>query len=222
MRHLTLTVAVIVSLGAGRADPPPKPEEMTERLTKIVPRLAELLKSVKDEASAAAVKPEFDRLAAEMMKLVGEGQRLPEEQQNAVKDLMAERLKQPMEEMQREVKRLEAMPAVYQALMKGNPLQKKSDTAKKDVARVTARNLTTAAQTYRIKYGDYPTALSDLADGRNGDKPFIERGTLTDPWGRPYQYDPAGPKNGGIRPDVWSLGPPDEKDGVIGNWQREK
>ncbi len=39
---------------------------------------------------------------------------------------------------------------------------------------------------------------------------------LIDPWKKPYQYDPAGPKNKGSKPDLWTATP--EKK-VIGNWK---
>ena len=38
-----------------------------------------------------------------------------------------------------------------------------------------------------------------------------------DPWKKPYQYDPSGPRNNGRRPDIWTVAP----DGLeIGNWPK--
>ena len=38
---------------------------------------------------------------------------------------------------------------------------------------------------------------------------------LLDHWKNPYQYDAAGPKNGGKQPDIWTVTPEGK---VIGNW----
>jgi hypothetical protein len=42
---------------------------------------------------------------------------------------------------------------------------------------------------------------------------------LKDPWGKPYSYDPAGPKNAGLKPDIWSAGGGKV---LIGNWPAPK
>jgi hypothetical protein len=41
---------------------------------------------------------------------------------------------------------------------------------------------------------------------------------LIDPWGKSFQYDPSGPKNQGLAPDIWTEAP----DGsVIANWSKD-
>jgi hypothetical protein len=87
--------------------------------------------------------------------------------------------------------------------------------AQEEHARSQAQSLGTSAQAYQARYGELPQALADLAEG---DQPVVEPRMLLDPWGRPFQYDPTGPRNGGARPDVWSLGPPDQEGALIGNW----
>jgi hypothetical protein len=88
------------------------------------------------------------------------------------------------------------------------------------VAAEGVRGLTAAAQAYEIRFGQLPERLEQLVAPPGGGPPLIERDALTDPWGRPYRYDPAGPQNAGVRPDVWSLGPdPNDPKGVISNWQ---
>jgi hypothetical protein len=78
------------------------------------------------------------------------------------------------------------------------------------------RHLTEACQSYRLTNGDWPTSLDTLAgtepDGRHT---FLYADDLTDPWGHPYQYDPAGPKNDGQQPDIWTRTPQGKE---IGNW----
>jgi hypothetical protein len=84
--------------------------------------------------------------------------------------------------------------------------------------RSRAQGLAAAAQAYAVKHGEWPKDLAVLTEGLDGAEPYVTPAMLCDAWGRPFQYDPDGPKNGGNRPDVWSLGPPSEEGAVIGNW----
>ncbi len=71
--------------------------------------------------------------------------------------------------------------------------------------------LTQACNTYYLRVGAYPATLGALL----GPPTLLDRDEIIDPWGRPYRYDPKGPKNNGIKPDIWTVTP----DGVeIGNW----
>ena len=92
------------------------------------------------------------------------------------------------------------------------------DDAKNSRALLDCKAWASAADTYNIKYGNYPASLEALCQpGQNGETPFMEAKSLYDPWGRPYQYayPPAHNTMSG-RPDIWSLG----KNGnqQIGNW----
>ena len=61
----------------------------------------------------------------------------------------------------------------------------------------------------------FPMALNDLVEGI---PPFLEsKDALLDPWKQPFQYNPEGPKNGGLRPDIWTVTPDKEE---IGNWPK--
>jgi general secretion pathway protein G len=89
---------------------------------------------------------------------------------------------------------------------------------KKDEGRTRLRTLTTACEAYSIKRGRFPKSLEDLPEKDELGGPYV-RGAdfLVDPWGRPYQYDSAGPRNNGLVPDIWTVAP----DGTeIGNWPR--
>ena len=87
------------------------------------------------------------------------------------------------------------------------------------VAAEDLRRLTAAVRVYEVRFGQIPERLDHLLAPPGGGPQLVERDALTDPWGRPYRYDPAGPQNAGVRPDVWSLGPdPNDPKGVIGNW----
>src|SRR5262245_4017551 len=75
-------------------------------------------------------------------------------------------------------------------------------------ARATIRLLTRAAQAYEVRYGERPPSLELVRTPPDGAGPgSVEPVSLLDPWGREYQYDPAGPRNDGRKPDVWSRGP---------------
>jgi YD repeat-containing protein len=77
-------------------------------------------------------------------------------------------------------------------------------------ARIEVKVIERAVQKYCIKRGDYPAQLDVLVgDGE------IAADSLRDPWKHEYQYDPAGRKNKGERPDIWTVSPTRE---VIGNW----
>jgi hypothetical protein len=72
-------------------------------------------------------------------------------------------------------------------------------------AQADIRMLTKAADDYRSKHGQYPERLRDLADGAYlGPE---DSKALNDPWGNEYQYDRNGTRNGGKRPDVWTVSP---------------
>jgi hypothetical protein len=78
------------------------------------------------------------------------------------------------------------------------------------------QQLTEVVDAYKLNNGEYPTSLQALLQQQpRGGQPFLGgRGDLLDPWGKPMQYDPSGPNNGGKRPDIWTNGPK----GKIGNW----
>jgi hypothetical protein len=80
------------------------------------------------------------------------------------------------------------------------------------------RLLAKALETYKRKHNNtYPARLAALAEG---DRVLVPKRDLQDPWGQPYQYDAAGKRNKGTRPDIWSPGHPIEKK-PIGNWMHE-
>jgi type II secretory pathway pseudopilin PulG len=94
------------------------------------------------------------------------------------------------------------------------------DEAKIKLAKTQIRTLTQAAETYRLNNGDWPPNLKVLTEKQpNGGAALLEVKALTDPWKKAYQYDEAGNKNKGLRPDIWTE-TPDKK--IIGNWPEEK
>jgi general secretion pathway protein G len=91
------------------------------------------------------------------------------------------------------------------------------EDAKIGLARSNAINLGKACETFMVKYDRYPESLNELVQPPSGAQPFVEAGLLTDPWNKPYQYDPSGQHNGGLKPDVYTTSPSGE---MIGNWKQ--
>jgi general secretion pathway protein G len=91
--------------------------------------------------------------------------------------------------------------------------------SQRDVARLQVKGpLQTAVGTYYTRNNRWPQSLDELLQtDAKGRPPILEdKDALTDPWQGRYQYDPAGPRNNGRRPDIWAVDP---KDGAqIGNW----
>jgi len=92
------------------------------------------------------------------------------------------------------------------------------DDAKKDAAWVKATQLATVLSAYHTSKGDYPASLDVLLQPGDGGKPYLMPEQLVDPWGKTFQFDPAGPNNNGLRPDVWTQSPDGQ---TIGNWTKK-
>jgi hypothetical protein len=98
--------------------------------------------------------------------------------------------------------------------------KKEREKLREKVARQQVKLLTQAAAIYELNSGRRPKKLSDLAKVQpGGGKAIIKASALKDPWGKPFQYDPKGPKNGGDKVDVWTVTPGGK---TIGNWQAKK
>lgn len=90
--------------------------------------------------------------------------------------------------------------------------------SQKDIARAQVKgDLTKAVKTYWLKNNQqWPPSLEAML-ARENHGPFLEDiQAIMDPWGKKYMYDPTGGRNGGTRPDIWTLAPDGEE---IGNWQ---
>lgn len=89
------------------------------------------------------------------------------------------------------------------------------DQAKDDRAKADLAALTTACQSYKLHYQEYPPSLQSLIQPPEG-KPFMDSPeAILDPWGRQYQYDANGARNNGLKPDIWTTGSNGQE---IGNW----
>jgi hypothetical protein len=93
----------------------------------------------------------------------------------------------------------------------------KAKDAKVQAALEGAVNVGKALQKYHVDHDSTWPASLDLLTVRGSEGgPYLDPEGLIDPWGKPYQFDPSGPKNKGKRPDVFTTGPGGER---IGNWE---
>ena len=90
------------------------------------------------------------------------------------------------------------------------------DDAKKQRAQSDMQTLTNVCVKYKMDNDEYPTSLNLLVTPPDGRAPYLNSpDNIIDPWGRPYQYDPNGTNNGGLKPDIWTVTPDNQQ---IGNW----
>jgi general secretion pathway protein G len=93
------------------------------------------------------------------------------------------------------------------------------EQAKRQMAWTNAKTLEKVADMYKIKNGDYPTSLAELAAPGTDGKANIEQKDLLDPFGREYMYAYPGQHSTVGKPDIWSLGAnQNDPNGIIGNW----
>jgi general secretion pathway protein G len=89
--------------------------------------------------------------------------------------------------------------------------------SKEQVAYTQAKTISEACQMFEVKHKQRPGSARDLVQAVNGKAPILELDAILDPWGKEFVVDPSGPKNGGLRPDVYTTSPEGK---VIGNWSR--
>ncbi len=181
-----------------------------------------VLKSIKDKASAEAAAPKLDAVYDKVKTLHDNANKLTFEQQ---KELFKEggAVQTGGKQFNEEAARIEKLfakdAAVWKALEK-TKLFKEMEGAKVDSAKVQLEVLTKACDAHFVREAKFPFKLQDLAQGN---PPIIKDAkSLVDPWGQPFHYDPAGPKNkaqGGTGPDIWTVTPTQQ---TIGNWKMGK
>jgi general secretion pathway protein G len=84
-------------------------------------------------------------------------------------------------------------------------------------AKIKANAIASAAERFHVKYDRLPESLDELVSPPGGGMPYIGADYLNDPWGQRFQYDPAGPHNGGLKPDVFTTTKQGE---LVGNFKQ--
>jgi general secretion pathway protein G len=83
-------------------------------------------------------------------------------------------------------------------------------------AKIDAEGLSSLAEQYKLNNGDYPQSIEQLAMPQGVNQtPLCSIDKTRDPWGKPYQIDPAGTRNGGNKADIFTITP---KGLTVGNF----
>ncbi len=96
------------------------------------------------------------------------------------------------------------------------------EDAKASTARAQIKHIDESVQIYKLERDEFPATLQELTRPNNDQPAMLTSHDLIDPWKRPYKYDPAGPRNKGLQPDIWTDGPQGDGIGRIGNWNSER
>jgi len=92
------------------------------------------------------------------------------------------------------------------------------DDSKEKIALAGAKNLETAANSYKLDHGDFPESLAILAQPSDGKPAYLEEKSLYDPWNRPFVYDPHQQSRTGM-PLIYSQGANPGSSPPIRNWK---
>jgi hypothetical protein len=221
MKRIVTTAALLLLAGVARA------QEVSDRLIEeeiaINEGVAAALKPVVDEKTAKAALPALQALAKRQGML--DAQRavigpVPPQVAEALAKKYGQKRDAARKAVQSEIVRVAKLPGVY-ALYADLCFFKATEAERMEVARLRVKTLTLCLDLYKVKNGDYPKSLEQLArEQPDGGSPLLPPEGLTDPWGGRFHYDPAGPKNMGLRADVWAV--PPGKAEPIGNWQKPR
>jgi hypothetical protein len=185
-------------------------------------KLVAILKSIKDKKGAEAARAKLRALTAALDKKGKQFAALPKaRQQELLKKYRAEMTKTGAA-LSRERDRLAKVEGVAELLDDVTPFNELL-AMRRVRALLQILALDQAVATYKVKTGEWPRTLKALSEPLpDKSAALVKAKDLLDPWKRPFQYDPAGPRNKGKKPDIWSLGPPNRKDNMMGNWPAEK
>jgi hypothetical protein len=83
-------------------------------------------------------------------------------------------------------------------------------------AKIECETLSSFVETFKVNTGHCPESIEELTRWQpHGARPPAPEAKIHDPWGKLYQIDPKGPRNGGRKADVLTKSP---KGKVIGNF----
>lgn len=98
----------------------------------------------------------------------------------------------------------------------GYYLMAQYEAAKLSTAKINANGLAQECEKYKLNNGEYPQNIQALTVQQpNGGPPLVPPDKILDPWNKPFQVDPTGRHNQGLKADVFTTAP----DGrIIGNF----
>jgi hypothetical protein len=220
MRAILSLVGGLVFLAAARADDPDA-GALVKDLLASQKETVEVLKLIKDSKSAEAARAQLDRLGGECQRKEFALGRLPPQVRHEALAKHGKERAELSRQMGTECARVEKIKGLQLLLRDYHPFRTHGGEGLRAAARQKALDLMRAVQAYHLTHGELPASLAMLAEkGKDGERPFATADDLLDPWGKPYQYDPAGPKHDGFKPDIWTVDPADGKT-KIGNWPQE-
>jgi hypothetical protein len=222
-----MKTVVVLSLVVAAAWSTPGDQKAREKLyqdtLKSLKDVTTLLQTVKDAKSAGEAIAQLEDPADRLMTRMDALKALTEEK--GLEDLEKKYRPHYIEAylaMMAEVDRIAKQPKVA-AVLEKNAVWKKTGeylhASRFEQAREDLKALEKAVLTWINKRGDYPESLAKLAEKGDGKLGLIPERLLTDPWGRPYQYDRnLNNPNTGV-PKIWSDGPdPKDPKGRLSNW----
>jgi hypothetical protein len=212
MKHVLSCLLVLALAGLTRADEAEaKAEAQVKSLLDVMNKSIAILEGIKDKAGAEKAKPELEKLFEKMEQAGKEFAKVPAAVKEKLEEVYKPQFKVLQPRYRKEVERLRKDEAVTKVLGELGPF-KAMGREREILARYKALLLERAVQAYQLKHNKLPDSLEALAEG---DKPFVEKSALKDPWGKPFQYDPKGPRNKGLKPDIWTSHPSGK---LFGNW----
>jgi len=226
MKTLIGLTAALLTVGVACAADD-SPEVPIKQQIEVLKEVTDILKSIKDKETAEAAKSKLDQLGEKQRKLSKEMEalaKLPKDKQEELKKKYGAMAEEAQQALEKEVGRVGKLSVAVKAIVEDTTLFKDLAKAKRDLAKYQIETLNIVVEAYKLRHAKYPVSLEVLAQKPPDGKPaMVKPEALIDPWGRPYEYNPAGERNKSIKPDIWSLGPnPDNKEGIIGNWPEKK
>jgi hypothetical protein len=97
----------------------------------------------------------------------------------------------------------------------GYYLLQRYEDAKVIRAKIDCESLASQVELYKLSNGQYPGSIEMLAQPQGGGSALVPLDKTKDPWGKPYQIDPNGAHNGGMKADVFTITP---KGQTVGNF----
>ena len=220
--RMILAAAVLIGVASTARSDEKEAEKLIEETMQAFDKLVDALKTIKDKSTAVTALPklkEFDQFVLDKKAALAKlpPSKLSEESAKSLAAKFEKRMEKLEVNFRLEYTRVEAIPEAYNVI-KDIEMMKLAEEGCVARAKSGVATLTLAMWSFKLKYGEVPNKLEELFKPPDGGKPFVKKDDLVDPWGRPYEYDPKGPKHKGSKADIWSVGPRHKEGVIIGNW----
>jgi hypothetical protein len=193
-------------------------DALIKRMARVYESCTSEFKAIKDGTSARARQNRLQSLGEErdqVMRTIA-GLNLKAQDREAAQAMLTRTIQPLIAPLQAEVARVSLIPEAL-AVVEDLPIVKEMATLLEDRARFQIRSVDQALQIAALRdNGVYPKKLEDAA------RYVGDTNNLRDPWGREWQYDVAGKRNDGKKPDVWTVSPFGGGKKEIGNWAEKR